>query len=233
LKSLLAALQPMLDDLIVQNPTRKLGTLTLPNVREKMHAAIGGVEKASERIAAVLDTLKSFGKTNGDVISDIDVNKAIDEAVTLTRHVLKGRATLTVDVPDALPKVRAAASELSQVFINLIENAAQALSMPGPQARGTGAAEIRMELDRMSPEEVTIAVTDNGPGIDDALQAQIFRPYFTTRAQGEGTGLGLSLSQDIMHRFGGDLSVRSRKGQGASFLVTLKRADAVASAQLS
>jgi two-component system NtrC family sensor kinase len=77
----------------------------------------------------------------------------------------------------------------------------------------------------LTPEHLVIAVSDNGPGIDSPLQQRIFRPYFTTRAQGEGTGLGLSISSDIMHRFGGDLMVRSRKGEGATFLVTLRTFD--------
>jgi signal transduction histidine kinase len=76
--------------------------------------------------------------------------------------------------------------------------------------------------------ELVIAVSDNGPGMDEAVQNQIFRPYFTTRPQGEGTGLGLSLSSDIMRRFEGDLTVCSRRGHGATFLVTLKRADVAA-----
>jgi two-component system NtrC family sensor kinase len=109
------------------------------------------------------------------------------------------------------------------VFINLIENACQAFESAGPQARGEGMAQIRIHLERLDERELVIAVSDNGPGIDESLQAQIFRPYFTTREQGVGTGLGLSLSSDIMRRFGGDLTVRSRRGRGATFLVTLRR----------
>jgi C4-dicarboxylate-specific signal transduction histidine kinase len=186
---------------------------------------VAGIEKACDRIATVLDTLRSFGQTAGDSVSAVEVHQPVSEAVFLTKHVLRDRARLTVDLPGELPPVRAAASELSQVFINLIENACQAFDFAGPQARGDGPAEIRIHLEQLDERELIIAVSDNGPGIDETLQAQIFRPYFTTREQGVGTGLGLSLSSDILRRFGGDLTVRSRRGKGATFLVTLQRAN--------
>ena len=225
LRGLLSVLEPMIAELLRQNPDAKIGTMPLPAVIEKFGEAVGGIEKASDRIAAVLDTLKRFGQWAGDSVSTVNVHAAVDEAVLLTKHVLRDQARLAMELPPELPPVRAASSELSQVFINLIENACQAFSFSGTQARENSAAEIRIHLERMDERELVIAVSDNGPGIDEAMQAKIFRPYFTTREQGVGTGLGLSLSSDIMHRFGGDLTVRSRRGKGATFLVTLQRAD--------
>jgi C4-dicarboxylate-specific signal transduction histidine kinase len=225
LRELLTALQPMIEELARKQPETKIGTLSLPRALQSIGEAVSGIEKASDRIAAVLETLKRFGQVAGDSLSSVYVHVPVSEAVLLTRHVLRDRARLTVELPEDLPPVRAAASELSQVFINLIENACQAFDFAGPQARGDGEAEIRIHLERLDERELVIAVSDNGPGIDESLQAQIFRPYFTTRQQGVGTGLGLSLSSDILRRFGGDLTVRSRRGKGATFLVTLKRAD--------
>ena len=225
LRTLLTALEPMISELARQRPEAKIGALPLPEALHTIGEAVAGIEKACDRIATVLDTLRSFGQTAGDSVSAVDAHTAVNEAVFLTKHVLRDRARLTVDLPGELPPVRAAASELSQVFINLIENACQAFDFAGPQARGDGPAEIRIHLEQLDERELIIAVSDNGPGIDETLQAQIFRPYFTTREQGSGTGLGLSLSSDIMRRFGGDLTVRSRRGKGATFLVTLQRAD--------
>jgi PAS domain S-box-containing protein len=225
LRTLLAALEPMIAELARRSPEATIGALPLPKALQSIAEAVAGIEKASDRIAAVLETLKSFGQTAGDSVVSVDVHTSVNEAAFLTKHVLKGRARLTVDLPEDLPTVKAAASELSQVFINLIENACQAFEFAGPQARGDGPAEIRVHLEQLDERELTVAVTDNGPGIDESLQARIFRPYFTTREQGVGTGLGLSLSSDILHRFGGDLTVRSRRGQGATFLITLQRAD--------
>jgi C4-dicarboxylate-specific signal transduction histidine kinase len=225
LRALLTALEPMMAELARQKPEATIGALSLPTALQSIGEAVAGIEKASDRIAAVLDTLKSFGQPAGDSVARVDVRAPLSEAVFLTKHVVNGHARLAVDLPDDLPMVKAAAPELTQVFINLIENACQAFDFSGPQERGDGPAEIRIHLERLDDRELTVAVSDNGPGIDETLQAQIFRPYFTTREQGIGTGLGLSLSSDILHRFGGDLTVRSRRGQGATFLITLQRAD--------
>ncbi|HEY3295270.1 MAG TPA: ATP-binding protein [bacterium] len=223
LKALFDALRPILDDLAAREPQKKIGTLSLPVALQKIDSAIAGIDMASHRIATVLDTLKTFSKNDDDTVGDEDLTEAVSEAVLLTTPALRGQIQLDVDLPPDLPRVRASKSELSQVFVNLIENACHAFDGDGKQARGDGPACIRILLEHTDEDCVVIAVTDNGPGIDAALQKQIFRPYFTTRAQGEGTGLGLSISSDIMHRFGGDLTVRSRKGEGAAFLVSLKK----------
>jgi two-component system, NtrC family, sensor kinase len=199
--------------------------MTLPKALGRIDAAIEGIDMASHRIATVLDTLKTFGREGGDAVGNIKVVDAVSEAVVLTSHMVRSHTSLSVELPDDLPSVRGTVSELSQVFVNLIENACHAFDSPGTQARGSNPGEIRIHVDHQDDTHIVIAVTDNGPGIDERLQAQIFRPYFTTRAQGEGTGLGLSISSDIIHRFGGDLTVRSAKGSGAAFLISLKKTD--------
>ncbi len=229
LKLLFDALKPSLSE-AVANSESKIGTLSLADVMGRIDEAITGVDVASHRIAAVLETLKSFGRSNDETIGGAAVSAVIDEAALFTKHVLRGKVELIVELPEGLPTVKATASELLQVFINLIQNACEAFGFSAPQARGTGEARIRVYLERMDEHELVIAVSDNGPGIDEATQAQIFRPYFTTRAQGEGTGLGLSISSDILRRFDGDLTVRSRRGDGATFFITLKRMDAAAAA---
>lgn len=225
LKALFDALRPILNDLAAREPQKKIGALTLDGAFQKIESAIAGIDMASHRIASVLDTLKIFGKDSGDVVGDVNLADAISEAVLLTTPMLRGRVQLRVDLPDDLPRVHASESELSQVFVNLIENACHAFDSPDPQARGDGPPEICIHVEHADDANLVVAVTDNGPGIEAALQKQIFRPYFTTRAQGEGTGLGLSISSDIVHRFGGDLTVRSRKGEGATFLISLKYSD--------
>ncbi len=82
---------------------------------------------------------------------------------------------------------------------------------------------IKINCDAVNDEEVILSVSDNGPGIPEKLQEKIFRPYFTTKPQGQGTGLGLSISTDMLHRFGGDLTLRSRPGEGATFYIKLRR----------
>jgi len=224
LKSLFQSVQPLLDELARRDGSSSGAGMSPYEIGARIEAAIAGVETASARIASVLSTLKSFGQLRGDEMLAIDLRGAVSEAELLTRHALRGKASLRVELPETLPPVRASASQLAQVFINLIENAAQAFDSKEPQARGDSPAEIRIHLEAENDDEITIAVSDNGPGIDEEFHERIFRPYFSTRAQGMGTGLGLSISSDIVRRFGGDLTVRSRRGQGASFLISLKLA---------
>jgi C4-dicarboxylate-specific signal transduction histidine kinase len=195
----------------------------LSKVYAKIDEAISGVETASRRIEAVVSTLKTFGRSPDQTIDSIDPRKAIEEAVLLTKHEVRSSAELQLELPESLPEVYGASAELSQVFVNLIQNAVKALEEQAPDVRDPKPT-ILIHVDQMTRYELVIAVSDNGPGIAEDLQDKIFRPYYTTRKQGEGTGLGLSISSDIMHRFDGDLSVRSKPGQGASFLVSLKRA---------
>jgi signal transduction histidine kinase len=229
LKALFDGLRPLLTE-AANSRGGKIGNFSIADVIARIDEAIAGVDHASHRIGAVLETLKSYGRSTDETVGSADVKSVITEADVFTKHVLRGKAELIVELPEALPSARATASELLQVFINLIQNACEAFGFSGPQARGTGEARIRVYVENMTEDELVLAVSDNGPGIDAATQAQIFRPYFTTRAQGEGTGLGLSISSDILRRAGGDLTVRSRRGDGATFLVTLKRMDAAAAA---
>jgi C4-dicarboxylate-specific signal transduction histidine kinase len=225
LKQIFAALRPLLLKSSGHEPELKIGTMPLTTVLAKIDAALHGIETASARIGAVLNTLKTYGKSENDASGAIDPKTAIDEAILLTEHLLRNKIDLCLDLPDSLPAVRATTMELSQVFVNLIENARHALAESRSDAPEDSYARIRICVEAETHKELVIAFADNGPGIDEAIQEKIFRPYFTTRGLAEGTGLGLSLSSEIMHRFGGDLSVRSRKGRGATFLVTLQKSN--------
>jgi signal transduction histidine kinase len=219
LQDLFAALKPLLESLAQEHPDKRVGKLSISRVLEMVESAIDGVHKASGRIAEVLDGLKQFGKTDSGTVGAVDVRLAIREAALLTKHLVKDQCELALALPETPLLVQAAATQLSQVFVNLIENAVLALK----SQRRTSSGSIHVFVERETRSQIVVAVSDNGPGIEAAIQDKIFRPYFTTRAQGEGTGLGLSISSDIMHRFGGTLSVRSKAGQGATFLVTLQR----------
>jgi C4-dicarboxylate-specific signal transduction histidine kinase len=224
LRTLFQAMRPIVETGLKHSPGIKLGTLTPEKMFSRIDEAVNGVEMASRRIEAVLGTLKSFGRTPTEQNAEADPIKAVREAHLLTTHVASGKAELCVELPESLPAVHGGVAELSQVFVNLIQNAILAFDLPGEQLRGNGPACVKVYLENETENEIVMAVSDNGPGIEAAHQSKIFRPYFTTRAQGEGTGLGLSISSDILHRYGGDLTVRSRPADGATFLVTLRKA---------
>jgi two-component system, NtrC family, sensor kinase len=112
---------------------------------------------------------------------------------------------------DGVPPITCNVSELNQVFLNLLMNAAQAMGDTG---------HIRVEV-RTAGDLVEVAISDTGPGIAPAILPKIFEPYFTTKPAGQGTGLGLSIARGLVRDHGGDITVCSMPGQGATFVVSL------------
>ncbi len=129
-------------------------------------------------------------------------------------------------VPDT-PAVWCDQLRLEQLLINVIGNAADALLDPTQSETGQSAARIDLILST-TPSSVSVAVADNGPGIRDEVIAHLFEPFFTTKESGEGLGLGLAISAAIASEYGGTLTAHRAAGNGAVFLLTLRRSDGAA-----
>ncbi|MCY1082773.1 sensor histidine kinase [Archangium lansingense] len=128
---------------------------------------------------------------------------------------LKRTATLEKDYDGELPAVLACESRLSQVFLNLVINAIQAMQ-PGAPQRHT----LRVRTPRESGF-VRVDVSDSGHGIPPEVLPRIFDPFFTTKPAGSGTGVGLSISHSLVQKMGGELRVRSEQGLGTTFSLLL------------
>jgi CheY-like chemotaxis protein/anti-sigma regulatory factor (Ser/Thr protein kinase) len=124
------------------------------------------------------------------------------------------RVEAIIEVEPDLPMPDVDPNQIQQVFVNLINNAAQAIASTGRP--GTITVRARRWLDG-----VAIEVIDDGPGMSEDLAAQVFEPFFTTKAEGEGTGLGLSISQGIVKEHGGRIMLSSEEGRGSTFTVQL------------
>jgi signal transduction histidine kinase len=120
---------------------------------------------------------------------------------------------ITVDLGAEAPIVLGSPLQLEQVFINLLTNARDAVADARSKA-------IRISIE-VASEAAEIAFTDSGPGIPPGLERRIFDPFFTTKEVGQGTGLGLSITYGIIKDLGGTISVVSRPGEGATFLIRL------------
>jgi signal transduction histidine kinase len=143
-----------------------------------------------------------------------NVNDEIRAAIAIVWNELRQRATLVEEL-DRLPPVMAAHGSLTQVFVNLLLNAVQAC----PDGRIT--------IESLASEtHVLVRVSDNGSGIAPEHLSRLFTPFFTTKPPGAGTGLGLFVSYQIVHRAGGTIEAESTPGQGATFTVYLPRHDA-------
>ncbi len=154
-----------------------------------------------------------------------DINALADEYLRLSYHGLKAReksfnADFKTDFDPNLPKVNVVPQDIGRVLLNLINNAFQA-SVSEKNLSGLSPAVIVST--KNLGDKIEITVTDNGPGIPDDIKDKIFQPFFTTKPTGQGTGLGLSLSYDIVKAHRGKISFESRKGKGSTFLVQLAK----------
>ncbi len=168
------------------------------------------IVKQTFRASEIVNNLLNFSRTGAAEATDIDVNRVVEETLSLVAHPLKASQIQVVkQLGEPLPAVRGSANKLQQVFLNLFLNARDA--MPSG-----GMLEVRTAAHNGSVE---IEVADTGGGIAREHIHRIFDPFFTTKASGRGTGLGLSVSYGIIKEHAGKIDVRSTPGKGTSFHV--------------
>ncbi len=164
----------------------------------------------TEQVAEIVANLKDFSRLDRSKVSKFNLNDGLNSTLGLARHMLK---TIKVNKQfGALPDISCAPSQINQVFLNLITNAAQAL----PPENG----EITL-VSRAERGGVTVEVVDNGSGIPPDVLPKIFDPFYTTKEIGKGTGLGLSISYQIVRDHGGQIHAESEPGNGTKFTVWL------------
>ncbi|TMQ27688.1 MAG: response regulator, partial [Deltaproteobacteria bacterium] len=173
------------------------------------------ISRAGTRIGKIVGDLRTFSRPGEQTSGQADLASAIHWAIRTTSHEFRHRARLVHDLP-ALPPVVGDETRLGQVFVNLLQNAAQAIP-PGKVNENQVTIQARVER-----PHIIIEVRDTGPGILPGNLQRIFEPFFTTKEVGEGTGLGLSVCHGIVTSMGGDIEVESAIGKGALFRVTLR-----------
>ncbi len=178
-------------------------------LRSEIEDAMDGAQRAS----IIARDLRIFARAQEGTTS-FDVNDAVRMALRMAQHELRYRATVVTELGD-VPPVRGRAIELSQVFLNLLVNAAHAIPHGDPKANRIC---VSTEVQRGA---AIARVSDSGAGIPAALLPRIFDPFFTTKPEGAGTGLGLAIARDIVRRAGGRIEVESRVGEGTTFTIEL------------
>lgn len=178
---------------------------------------------AGQRVFLILNELRGSGRAISDIVAgvrsythldqapvqDVDIRDGIDQTLALLGHKLRG-IDLRRNYAPELPKITAFASELNQVWTNLIDNAADALD-------GHGQLSIRISSER---EFVVIEIEDNGRGIPAEVQQHLFEPFYTTKPVGRGTGLGLSITRNIVQKHHGTIDITT-SSDGTCFTVCL------------
>jgi signal transduction histidine kinase/streptogramin lyase len=155
---------------------------------------------------------------------ETDINTICDEYLRLSYHGMRAKnnnfnADFELDLDPDVPKIRVVPQDIGRVLLNLINNAFQSLSADNGE-RITDNGKVTLTTKNQG-DKIEITISDNGPGIPDDIKDKIFQPFFTTKPTGEGTGLGLSLSYDIVKAHGGEIKVETEKSKGTDFIIML------------
>jgi signal transduction histidine kinase len=180
-----------------------------------------------ERVARIVRSMKEFSHPGGQQKQLADINRAIENTVTITRNEWKHVAEVVTELAPDLPRVPCLVAEINQVLLNLLVNAAYAIAeKPGEKPGRMGVIAIRT---RKCGDFVEIRVEDSGIGIPDPIQPRVFDPFFTTRPVGQGTGQGLAIAHSVVARkHGGTIRFQTEVGKGTTFVIRLPLGDAVA-----
>jgi PAS domain S-box-containing protein len=181
----------------------------------EVHEMLGDVTASARRIAGIVKDLAVFGRPDPDR-RPTRLGETIQRSLEWLPPFVSERAVIRVEV-DEVPEAMASESQITQVIVNLVDNAALAI----PDGRR---GEVLIRLGRGLPGMVRLEVSDNGRGIAPELMERIFEPFFTTRPLGQGSGLGLSICNAIVTAHGGTITVQSEIGKGSTFSVELPAA---------
>jgi signal transduction histidine kinase len=197
---------------------------------EKHGERLGVIESQIERLTTIIQGVLTDLRAPDANPERLDLNALLRELAALTGAAVKARSVrLDLELPSDLPPVLADRAQLSQVFVNLLTNALDAMPAGGKLRIETRRGNIERE-DGVSEPAVAAEFADTGVGISPDDLKRVFEPFYSTKALGQGTGLGLAICQQVVKRHGGTISVASEAGKGSRFVVLLPRAPAAGGA---
>ena len=174
---------------------------------------IDHIKEGVSRIVAIIDAMRSFSRKDSDSMVLVDVGACIDMALRLCSNIVKRHQIVYQPPATAMPKIMGRAQQLEQIFVNLLQNASDAMGdMHG------GRLEITPVL---LPDSIRITIQDNGPGIPEDKLEEVWAPFYTTKGEDKGTGLGLAISRGIIEEHHGSIQVRNNPLGGAEFIIEL------------
>jgi two-component system, NtrC family, sensor kinase len=181
---------------------------------KEFEEAVEKIEHHVERAKKVTHRLLGFARRMEPISEQVDINKTLHETVDFLENESRFRnININIEPQPGLPKIMSDSSQLQQVFLNIINNAIDAIEKNG---------EIRIRTSLLSlKNELKIEISDDGPGISKEHLPKIFDPFFTTKEVGKGTGLGLSIVYSIVEKLGGRITVSGEEGKGTTFTIYL------------
>jgi signal transduction histidine kinase len=193
-----------LDSLADRLPTERFGDVTaLLAMQYERQRLLGSLDESADRIIGIVRALKSYTYLDQAPRQPIDVHEGLDSTLVILQSRLRG-IEVRRSYADDLPRIEAYGSELNQVWTNILDNAIDAMG-------GDGVIDIAT---RQEADHLVVELTDDGPGIPPDVIPHIFDPFVTTKAPGEGTGLGLNISYNIVtEKHGGEITLESEPGR--------------------
>ncbi|MCC9657536.1 PAS domain-containing sensor histidine kinase [Rhodopirellula halodulae] len=191
-------------------------------IRSQFPLALEESSIAASRVTEIVRAMRVMSHPGSQSKSPTNINELIQDASILSRNRWKTLALVELSLAEDLPTIDALAAELSQVFLNLIVNAADAIGEQIENGRGDlGNITIDTHFD---DENIYVELTDDGPGMPDEVKAKVFEPFFTTKEVGKGTGQGLSITYDVVTKLHhGQVELQTAVGEGTTFRLTLPR----------
>ncbi len=184
---------------------------TFQKILDEGNELISETIEGTERTASIIQDIQRFSHPGQEEPVDTDLNELLKEVIRIASPKIRKRAELETDFGE-IPFVPCSPQEMKQVFLNLIINAGHAVAEHGGNVQVTTQA---------SGKDVLVHVVDNGSGMGPEVLNRIFDPFFTTKPVGQGTGLGLGITYQIVHKHGGEIVVDSEPGKGSSFCVRI------------
>ncbi len=179
-------------------------------VLSEIDKLLDGIGEGAARTAEIVKGLRNFSRMDEHELKPASINQGIDSTLLILHNKIKDRIEVIRDYGE-FPDIMCHPGQLNQVFMNILNNAQEAIE-------GKGTITIRT---RKAGDSVRISIRDSGKGIPEEARKKIFDPFFTTKEVGKGTGLGLSISYGIIEKHNGTIEVKSEPGKGSEFIITL------------
>ncbi len=191
-------------------------SIDLDFVKTEISSLMFGIKEGAERTAEIVRGLRTFSRLDESQIKTVNIHDGIESTLVLLRNSSPDHVKISLDLK-ANGNIECFPGKLNQVFMNIINNAIQAIKSKGVKQPES----ILISTRDVGDAEVEIRIRDSGPGMSAEVKQKIFDPFFTTKDVGEGTGLGLAIVFKIVQEHSGKIEVVSAEGEGAEFIITL------------
>ncbi|MCS6796263.1 MAG: ATP-binding protein, partial [Raineya sp.] len=203
-------------DAIIQEAKQLKEQLGFEELTQDIEHLVADIKKGAIRTMEIVKGLRIFSRLDEEERKPSNIKECIESTLILLNNKMKGRITVKKYYDETMPDIYCYPGQLNQVFMNILNNAIQAI----PEDRKDGEISIYTENQE---ENVIIRIKDNGIGMSEQVKRRIFEPFFTTKPVGVGTGLGLSITFGIIEKHNGQIFVNSEEGKGSEFVIQLPK----------